>query len=446
MKGKILPLLLLSSYTISAQLTITSGAQFSLTGNVQLTFQNADLINNGNLAAGNSTISFTGGVPANISGSHPIQFFELRINKTNNASVLLQRAIEVSERVFFSSGFLDLNGFNADLGTTGHLENEQDNSRITGANGGQVVLSTTLNAPSFENPGNLGAIISSNQNLGNIIIKRGHQAQSGSGLTNSILRYYDIIPANNVNLNAVLQINYINAELNGQTENALVFFKTDDGFNWSNQGFTSRIPNFVSKNGINSFSRWTLSNDNTPLPVLFILFNAKCEGTKVILTWKTAQEQNSSHFNVERSSDGNHWIVIGSLAAAGNSLMEKSYSFTDFNPLQDGIYRIAQYDLNGTVHYTSILRSLCGTPDLFNLWPNPVHDNIFINIATANESRATIKIFDSKGALVKAQAANVLPGINQMNINIRSLANGPYTISVDWNNGQARRTQQLIKQ
>ena len=446
MKGKILPLLLLSSYTISAQLTITSGAQFSLTGNVQLTFQNADLINNGNFAAGNSTISFTGRIPANIRGSQPIQFFELRINKTNDASVLLQHDISVSQRVFFSSGFLDLNGFNADLGTTGHLENEQDNSRVTGANGGQVVLSTTLNAPSFENPGNLGAIISSTQNLGNVIIKRGHQAQSGSGLTTSILRYYDIIPANNVNLNAVLQVTYINAELNGQAENALVFFKTDDGFNWSNQGFSSRIPNFVSKNGINSFSRWTLSNDNSPLPVLFILFNAKCEESKVVLTWKTAQEQNSSHFNVERSSDGNHWTVLGSLPAAGNSLIEKSYSFTDFNPLQGGIYRIAQYDLNGTLHYTSILRSLCGTPDLFNLWPNPVHDNIFINIGAANGSQATIKIFDSKGALVKAQAANVLPGINQMNINIKSLPNGPYTISVDWNNGQTRRITQLIKQ
>ncbi len=228
MKSTLLLLLsLLSAYIISAQLVITPGTQFSIAGNMQLTLQNTDLINNGNFTTGNSIISFTGNASSSISGNQPIQFSEIEINKTNNSSVLLQRAIGVSQRIRFSSGFLNLNGFNADLGTTGHLDGEQENTRITGPNGGEVIFNVNLNSPTGSNPANLGMFISSGQNLGNVTIKRGHQSQvNGSGLGNSILRYYDIVPANNTNLNATLRFRYLDEELNGFNENSLVFFES----------------------------------------------------------------------------------------------------------------------------------------------------------------------------------------------------------------------------
>src|SRR5687767_7565947 len=105
MKENILIILLLLSYTISAQLTISPGAQFTITGNSQITFQNTDLINNGNFTAGSSVVNFTGNASSFINGDQPIQFFELRVNKTNNTSVILQGPIGVSDRIHFSSGF-----------------------------------------------------------------------------------------------------------------------------------------------------------------------------------------------------------------------------------------------------------------------------------------------------------------------------------------------------
>ncbi len=450
MKSKLLVVLpLLSVYTISAQLAITPGAQFSIAGNTQLTLQNTSIINNGNFIAGNSIISFTGNASSSISGSQPVQFFALEMNKTNNTFLILQRAIGVTQRILFTSGFLDLDNFNADLGTTGHLEAEQDDKRIVGF-GGQVLFSAVLNAPAGANPGNLGAIITSSQDMGNVIIKRGHQSQAvnGSVSGNSLLRYYDIVPANNTNLNATLRFNYFDGELNGLTENALELFKSDNAINWSAQGFTSRdaTANFVEKTGIGSFSRWTLSSPNNQLPVRFILFNANCEGNKVLITWKTAQEQNSSHFNIERSTDGISWTVIGNLPAAGNSTTESSYFFPDNNSLQNGFYRIAAYDLDGRAQYTSVLRSSCNATDVFSLWPNPVRDMISINIVAANESKAMIKVFDSKGALVKGREATVLPGSNQFSVDMKSLANGVYSLSVNWNNGQMKKAVQVMKQ
>ncbi|HET9278108.1 MAG TPA: hypothetical protein VFN95_07965, partial [Flavitalea sp.] len=292
MKIKFFLLLLLSSSTISAQLIINLGAQLSVGGNTQLTLQNTDFINNGIFSAGNSTISFKGNASSFISGNQPVRFSEIEINKTNNTSVILQQPIGVTKRVVFSSGFLDLNSFNTDLGANGSLENEQEASRIIGENGGEVLLSTVLNAPVAANPGNLGAVIATSQNLGNVIIKRGHQTQSGSGLGNSILRYYDIVPENNIILDE-FRINYFDGELNGIDENSLVFFKSDNLTNWSSLAIDSRsvTGNFVSKKNVASFSRWTLAADNRPLPVHFILFNVKCEDDKSLVTWKTAQEQ-----------------------------------------------------------------------------------------------------------------------------------------------------------
>jgi len=192
----------------------------------------------------------------------------------------------------------------------------------------------------------------------------------------------------------------------------------------------------------------TAADDSLPiiLPVRFISFNANCQSNKVILSWKTAQEQNSSHFDIERSVDGIHWTVIGNKAASGNSTTIKTYSFTDDTPLQNNFYRIGEYDLDGRVQYTATFRSSCGATDVFSAGPNPAQRMLFINIVSNNSSAAIIKLFDSKGALVKTQKATVLQGSNQFKTDIQSLANGVYSLSVEWNDGQDRKTMKVLKQ
>jgi hypothetical protein len=101
----------------------------------------------------------------------------------------LHKTISVGNGIFFTSGFLDLNGFDVDLETTGHLDGEREDSRVIGSNGGNVIFSTNLNAPTGSNPANLGALITSDQDLGNVTIKRGHQSQANiPGAGASVLR------------------------------------------------------------------------------------------------------------------------------------------------------------------------------------------------------------------------------------------------------------------
>jgi hypothetical protein len=443
-------LFLLNTMNVVAQLTITSGAQFIVTGNLQLTLSNTDLINNGNLLPGSGTISFTGSSSSVIGGGQPSRFYNLQVNKSAAGNVVLLKQISIGQQISFISGLLDVNGFDVDLGTAGLLNGEKESSRIIGGNGGEVIFTAALNAPASANPGNLGAIITSTQNLGSTIIKRGQQSQTNiSSGGNSILRYYDIAPANNAALNATLRFQYFDGELNGLDENGLALYTRDDGVHWEDQGFTSRntSTDYTEKTGIASFSHLTLSSVNNALPLHFLLFATRCDGNSVVVLWKTAQEENTSHFIIESSTDGARWNNIGNVPSTGNgnTTGENSYSFTDNNPLQNGYYRVASYDADGRVQYTSLLRTSCSSMELFKIWPNPATDVLNISVSSAANSGATIKLFDSKGALVKQRAVNLVQGNNLLSIDVKGLAAGLYYATILHSNGQLQM-QKIMKE
>ncbi|HEY6505328.1 MAG TPA: T9SS type A sorting domain-containing protein, partial [Chitinophagaceae bacterium] len=235
-------------------------------------------------------------------------------------------------------------------------------------------------------------------------------------------------------------------------EELVLLKRTNSGSPWTLNGAhvttsgTTAAP-VLSRTGMTDFSDFGIGSSNlNPLPVQFTLFNIKCRGNNVVVSWKTAQEQNSSHFNIERSTDGIRWTVISNLAAAGNSSDERTYSFTDNNSMQKSYYRVAQYDIDGRVQYTSILKASCEPGDLLKVWPNPFSEMVFVNINTNSGSQAVIKVFDNKGALVKTQKTMLLPGSNQINIDMKKMVSGIYQLAIEWNNGQMKRAAQVIKQ
>lgn len=103
-------------------------------------------------------------------------------------------------------------------------------------------------------------IVSTPQIAGEVTIRRGHQSQPVTTAGKSVQRYYDIIQFDNDPLSSSFQITYFDTELNGLDENNLVMWKSSNGVNWTNQGYTYRndIDNYVTNSGVD-FSRWTLS-------------------------------------------------------------------------------------------------------------------------------------------------------------------------------------------
>lgn len=97
---------------------------------------------------------------------------------------------------------------------------------------------------------------------------------------------------------------------------------------------------------------WTLSGgatfDCTLLPIELLTFTGEENGNVNTLSWVTLSEENNSHYELERSTDGLEWEIIGEVAGAGNSSNELNYEYRDFFHSKNmNYYRLYQVDFNG---------------------------------------------------------------------------------------------------
>lgn len=251
-----------------AKITVGGSVRMQIQGNSQVTLHDMSMENAGEVSAGDGSVvklaSSTTGAQLTMGGAGQTELQNLVVD-VPGGEVKLNGNLEVNGNLTFSNGALNLNSNQLLLAPASQVINESNNGGITDPSGGEVEITVDLNAPNQANPGNLGAIITSSANLGPTTVRRGHIAQTGGDHT-GVLRYYDISPANNQNLDATLRFTYLDDELNGIPEGELELWR-NPGVYWEHKGFTNRNPsgNYVEISGINSFSRWTLAGTNAPL-------------------------------------------------------------------------------------------------------------------------------------------------------------------------------------
>ena len=91
------------------------------------------------------------------------------------------------------------------------------------------------------------------------------------------------------------------------------------------------------------------------LPVKYTGFYAKRNADKIELTWITSEEINNSHFDVQRSDDGQNWKNIAVVFAVSNPGPVNRYAYTDTYNTKDKIYyRLRQVDGDGRFAYSSV--------------------------------------------------------------------------------------------
>lgn len=244
----------------TGSLTIGRGASMVISGDAKLVLQDANFINHGTLHAGSSTFIFKdeGKAASLIAGNSPINFYNLTIDKSNSL-LQLENDIAVSGVLQLQTGNLELNRYNIDLGQSGIIAGEHAAARITGFNGGTVTIMTRLNAPQNVNPGNIGAVISANTDLGPTLITRGHVQQLNADGQTSINRYYDIRPAYGTGAQLDLRFQYLEPELGENKSTELVMW-SGSGTNsqWTIAKSTGAGSNWIAKNDLGAVNRFTL--------------------------------------------------------------------------------------------------------------------------------------------------------------------------------------------
>ncbi len=183
------------------------------------------------------------------------------------------------------------------------------------------------------------------------------------------------------------------------------------------------------------------------LPVTMTEFKAVYSGGISRLSWNTAQEINSSHFEIERSTDGNSFTRLGNVAAIGSSTIKTNYAFNDIHPATGiNYYRLKMVDKDGKFTYSNIVTvnvSIKGNT-LTAIYPSPFVDKVNVTVANETATRAEVEIFDNTGKLAVKYTTAVNKGVNNITIeNLDKLAKGIYIIKVNLDG--AVYTKKLVK-
>ncbi len=193
---------------------------------------------------------------------------------------------------------------------------------------------------------------------------------------------------------------------------------------------------------------WTIDNVipfdvAVALPVTWLFVRAQLLNNETLVSWATAQESNSSKYDVEHSTNGSTFIKVGEIAAAGNTTAVTNYSFTHKQPVNGfNYYRLKQIDNDGRYKYSDVVTIL--KKDKLTqtiIAPNPVKEVLHI-VEPKEIFIGTAEIYNAAGSLVLRKAIN-----NKMQVYslpVSNLVSGTYVLKINYKDDI--KTYQFVKQ
>lgn len=186
---------------------------------------------------------------------------------------------------------------------------------------------------------------------------------------------------------------------------------------------------------------WEFEQVITPLPVELTHFSAKANARTVELVWTTASEQDNSHFDVERSTDGKVFEAIGKVNGQGTTSLRTSYTFRDVQPASGtSYYRLKQVDYHGTYTYSKVEAVQMAAPVANALvYPTIVHSELRVELPQGHTTYI-MAIYDKQGRSVLQQQLTS----NQIHtLDVSRLRQGSYMLVLHDAKGQKQVTRFL---
>jgi len=173
------------------------------------------------------------------------------------------------------------------------------------------------------------------------------------------------------------------------------------------------------------------SSGGSVLPLSLLSFSATVNNGRYLLQWKTLQEINTKHFEIEWSKDVQHFEKIALQPAAGNSHIQSNYHYQHNNPADgNNYYRLKMVDIDGQFTYSPVVKiNVNITASGINIYPNPIIDLLQLNIRALKNETILFRLHQLDGKVIATKSFSLIKGINNLNWNVTAIAAGNYFIS-----------------
>lgn len=175
-----------------------------------------------------------------------------------------------------------------------------------------------------------------------------------------------------------------------------------------------------------TFRGVTFTPGTNILPVALTSFDAKNEGEIIKLSWTTASEKNSSHFDVLKSSDGIDFQKIGEVKAIGEADNKTDYTFNDSNPLPGvNYYKLQQFDKDGkSAIYGPVQVTTTIEKTDFNIYASVSKSAVELSVYSVVKQQGKIRILNIGGQVLLEESLNLEKGYNKISLPVNGVKTG----------------------
>ncbi|MFT3912360.1 MAG: T9SS type A sorting domain-containing protein [Ferruginibacter sp.] len=180
----------------------------------------------------------------------------------------------------------------------------------------------------------------------------------------------------------------------------------------------------------------TIVSPTSSTPVKLEYFSLTAKNETNLLTWKAPATSGTTHFGIERSNDGIHFSNFGNITASVERC-QLPFNFTDEKPF-DGktYYRLNIKDADGISFYSKVLMAGKTRSGLFINAVVSDRNNTTIYLNASKEQNVQMKIIAADGRLIYNQTKTIAAGNSTLNLPLKKVATGIYTLIVYTNDGE----------
>ncbi len=195
----------------------------------------------------------------------------------------------------------------------------------------------------------------------------------------------------------------------------------------------------LARPGFSGFSEFGFAAVTTVLEVDLLGIDAYAVDNHYIqVRWEVANEDNISHFEIERSTDNinfQYLNVVYSDATVAHGTQAHAYTLDDaeVQPHISYYYRVKAVEMDGSYKYTPVAAASLARErsEMMQIFPNPTTGgNVTIAITTAQTREAQLSIIDVLGRKLHTQAVQLNSGYNAIDVQTTDWSAGIYYIQL----------------